>query len=186
MGESRKWDVRGPWPWRARLTAPRVSHAPCRGGRRGRRRRVPRARRRAAQRGGRHVLVREQAAGRHPGERARGRGRGLLLGQPTPPGCPARGGVSCDWGGAGQGARRAGSARRVWCRRFPPPCSVACDSERCWHPVCAVTSPVTGRAGRPGIWVLHGPHCAWPQGEAGRREAAACGWGSAGFLVPWV
>ncbi|XP_024906823.1 TBC1 domain family member 22A isoform X3 [Pteropus alecto] len=38
------------------------------GGRRGRRRRVPCARRRAAQRGGRHVLVREQAAGRHPGQ----------------------------------------------------------------------------------------------------------------------
>lgn len=186
MGESRKWDVRGPWPWRARLTAPRVSHA--------------RAEEDAADAAD---VSRVPADALHSVEAdtfwcvsrlldgiqvsARGgRGRGLLLGQPTPPGCPARGGVSCDWGGAGQGAGRAGSARRVWCRRFPPPCSVACDSERCWHRVCAVTSPVTGRAGRPGIWVLHGPHCAWPQGEAGRREAAACGWGSAGFLVPWV
>lgn len=89
-------------------------------------------------------------------------------------------------GGRGAGCRASGAQpARVWCHRFPPPSSVSWDSECFCHRVCAVISPGPGRAGRPGIWVLHEPHCAWPQGEAGRREVAPCGWGSAGFLVTW-
>lgn len=108
MGESRKWDVRGPWPWRAGLTAPRVSHA-----------RAEEDDADAAD------VSRVPADALHSVEAdtfwcvsrlldgiqvsARGgRGRGLLLGQPTPPGCPARGGVSCDWGGRGAGCRASG------------------------------------------------------------------------------